>query len=116
MSSSDVDSGGGAASSSFAPQLSQNLKPGSTARWQFGHVVDPSDMAGKPSPRLQRSPGISGAPRTPENAKKPPQGSGFFEINPGTDLLSHPRWRAVPSALEGLTSGFGMGPGVTPPQ
>jgi hypothetical protein len=33
----------------------------------------------------------------------------------GDDLLSHPVSRAVPSALEGLTSGFGMGPGVTPP-
>ena len=28
----------------------------------------------------------------------------------GGDLLSHPASRAVPSALEGLTSGFGMGP------
>jgi len=34
---------------------------------------------------------------------------------PGSDLLSHPVARAVPSALEGLTSGFGMGPGVSPP-
>jgi hypothetical protein len=33
----------------------------------------------------------------------------------GGDLLSHPVARAVPSALEGLTSGFGMGPGVSPP-
>src|SRR5205823_3767913 len=33
----------------------------------------------------------------------------------GGDLLSHPVSRAVPSALEGLTSGFGMGPGVSPP-
>src|SRR6478736_6092681 len=33
----------------------------------------------------------------------------------GGDLLSHPVARAVPSALEGLTSGFGMGPGVPPP-
>jgi hypothetical protein len=31
------------------------------------------------------------------------------------DLLSHTVARAVPSALEGLTSGFGMGPGVPPP-
>jgi hypothetical protein len=36
-------------------------------------------------------------------------------MNPGTELLSHARWNAVPSPLEGLTSGFGMGPGVTPP-
>ena len=34
---------------------------------------------------------------------------------PGSDLLSHPVAQAVPSALEGLTSGFGMGPGVSPP-
>ena len=39
----------------------------------------------------------------------------FSQISSGTDLLSHPRWKAVPSALAGLTSGFGMGPGVTPP-
>jgi hypothetical protein len=34
---------------------------------------------------------------------------------PGGVLLSHPVTRAVPSALEGLTSGFEMGPGVPPP-
>ena len=33
----------------------------------------------------------------------------------GGVLLSHPLSRAVPSALEGLASGFGMGPGVSPP-
>ena len=36
--------------------------------------------------------------------------------NWGGDLLSHPVSRAVPSALEGLTSLFGMGRGVAPPQ
>ena len=34
---------------------------------------------------------------------------------PGDDLLSHAVTHAVPSALEGLTSVFGMGTGVTPP-
>ena len=34
----------------------------------------------------------------------------------GNDLLSHRVSPAVPSALEGLTSEFGMGSGVTPPQ
>ena len=34
---------------------------------------------------------------------------------PGNDLLSHARARAVPSALEGLTSEFGMGSGMAPP-
>jgi hypothetical protein len=33
----------------------------------------------------------------------------------GGVLLSHTVPGAVPSALEGLTSGFGMGPGVSPP-
>src|SRR3954466_525095 len=32
----------------------------------------------------------------------------------GGDLLSHPVPRAVPSALTGLASGFGMEPGVSP--
>src|SRR6185503_4555954 len=36
-------------------------------------------------------------------------------FTPGGDLLSHTVSRAVPSALEGLTSLFGMGRGVTPP-
>ena len=34
----------------------------------------------------------------------------------GSDLLSHTVARAVPSALEGLTSVFGMGTGVAPPK
>ncbi len=33
-------------------------------------------------------------------------------LNVGGDLLSHTLTSAVPSALEGLASGFGMGPGV----
>ena len=35
-----------------------------------------------------------------------------FVLNVGGDLLSHTLASAVPSALEGLASGFGMGPGV----
>jgi hypothetical protein len=35
--------------------------------------------------------------------------------NPGGVLLSHTVTHVVPSALEGLTSVFGMGTGVTPP-
>jgi hypothetical protein len=34
---------------------------------------------------------------------------------PGSVLLSHTLTRAVPSALEGLTSEFGMGSGMAPP-
>ena len=40
--------------------------------------------------------------------------SAHFYIS-GDDLLSHVVSNAVPSALEGLTSVFGMGTGVTPP-
>ncbi len=36
-------------------------------------------------------------------------------MNPGNDLLSHTPAGAVSSALEGLTSVFGMGTGVAPP-
>ena len=38
-----------------------------------------------------------------------------LRINSGGVLLSHAVTRAVPSALEGLTSEFGMGSGMTPP-
>ena len=37
----------------------------------------------------------------------------FREWLSGGVLLSHPVSRAVPSALRGLASGFGMGPGVS---
>jgi hypothetical protein len=40
---------------------------------------------------------------------------GALCIKPGNDLLSHARARAVPSALEGLTSEFEMGSGMAPP-
>ena len=41
-------------------------------------------------------------------------GRPSFEVCSGGVLLSHEASLAVPSALEGLTSGFGMGPGVSP--
>src|SRR5206468_12407998 len=47
--------------------------------------------------------------------KGPPLSRGALRFTPGGDLLSHTVSRAVPSALEGLTSLFGMGRGVTPP-
>ena len=36
----------------------------------------------------------------------------YFGFDVGGALLSHTLSSAVPSALEGLASGFGMGPGV----
>jgi hypothetical protein len=38
-----------------------------------------------------------------------------FQNNPGSDLLSHTPAHAVPSAVAGLTTVFGMGTGVTLP-
>ena len=50
------------------------------------------------------------------NAEKPrtKRCGAFPEKLFGGVLLSHPVPRAVPSALKGLASGFGMGPGVSP--
>ena len=42
------------------------------------------------------------------------QGFPGYVLSGGV-LLSHTLASAVPSALEGLASGFGMGPGVSPP-
>jgi hypothetical protein len=39
--------------------------------------------------------------------------TGLLDNIPGSDLLSHRPAPAVPSAVEGLTSVFGMGTGVT---
>ena len=39
---------------------------------------------------------------------------GLLKNMSGVVLLSHTVTSAVPSALKGLTSGFGMGPGVSP--
>ena len=44
-----------------------------------------------------------------------PMASPFGGINPGNDRLSHKVPLAVPWALEGLTTVFGMGTGVSPP-
>src|SRR6476659_4033277 len=52
----------------------------------------------------------------PQNRSAPPcDRRGTSKLNVGGDLLSHTLTSAVPSALEGLASGFGMGPGVPPP-
>ena len=48
--------------------------------------------------------------------KKPVGNPTGFRVYPGVVLLFHAVASAVPSALEGLTSVFGMGTGVSPPQ
>ena len=47
--------------------------------------------------------------------RREPAGHFYLMFDVGGDLLSHTLASAVPSALEGLASGFGMGPGVPPP-
>lgn len=65
--------------------------------------------------------GWQGDTLTPRGGEKgvgptPCQGWGpHYCMDSGSVLLSHTIPRAVPSALEGLTTGFGMGPGVTLP-
>ena len=53
-------------------------------------------------------------PAAPEMRAAPPlMRRGCCEDMSGGVLLSHDLAVAVPSALKGLTSGFGMGPGVS---
>ena len=61
---------------------------------------------------MLRSAGVTAYTR-PVQRKRPLKNSGL-ENTPGSDLLSHAVTHAVPSAVESLTSVFGMGTGVTP--
>ena len=57
---------------------------------------------------------IRGTEEVPGNANRAtPEGMALPEKLSGGVLLSHNLPVAVPSALKGLTSGFGMGPGVS---
>src|SRR5262249_51819883 len=67
---------------------------GADATRDVGTIVRPRDGRGRENARTFRP--------------------GRFNY-PGSDLLSHAVTSAVPSALEGLTSVFGMGTGVAPP-
>jgi hypothetical protein len=68
-------------------------------------------------PASQSRPGcvaVGGCRRAAVYTKKGPRSrAALVENNPGGDLLSHTVTRAVPSAVAGLTSVFGMGTGVT---
>jgi hypothetical protein len=60
----------------------------------------------------------AGWARDPDKAERPLLARGgcataFLEVESGGVLLSHTVSSAVPSALRGLASGFGMGPGVS---
>ena len=53
--------------------------------------------------------------RKASTVKEPIKKTGEEKGEVGNDLLSHAVARILPSALAGLTAGFGMGPGVPPP-
>ncbi len=82
-------------------------------------MADPNRMCGTfftrvasvlPSELFGRA---TGSPLPRFTHKKSPLFRGLK--NPGNDLLSHTVSHAVSSALEGLTTVFGMGTGVSPP-
>ncbi len=63
--------------------------------------------------QLRRSPVPIPEPQNERGAKVLDLRASFVEITAGSDLLSHTVSHAVPSAVSGLTSVFGMGTGVT---
>ena len=91
---------------------SRGSAPRSTRRRSFR----PSPRCGQGSSQVSLE---SFTGRAPENGERPHRSRlGPFSscvLNVGGDLLSHTLTSAVPSALEGLATGFGMGPGVPPP-
>ena len=81
------------------------------------HFVSIANSVTSPisTPAVCHSP--AGGTGRASNEKSPLQQNceaGFMN-NPGSDLLSHTPTHAVPSAVAGLTSVFGMGTGVTLP-
>jgi hypothetical protein len=84
----------------------------------------PSDAEGGPTPRAKPAGAeataslrviSSHSPRSAENKTRVFASAKTLEKNPGGILLSHRVPPAVPSALESLTSVFGMGTGVASP-
>ena len=75
-----------------------------TAGRERGSSSAPGDELGGEQPAKAKAPNPHMCVRTRGLQKKS-----------GSDLLSRAVSRGVPSALEGLTSVFGMGTGVTPP-
>ena len=89
---------------------------GSVAALRLG-----ADRTGRPRGATERASSLAleplvGAKTTAAEKKEtPPLSRRGLKINSGGVLLSHAVSRAVPSALEGLTSEFEMGSGMTPP-
>ena len=80
--------------------------PLTAALAQPGHPAQP---ASRWTPLARANPDHAAEQKRRAARERPPY------INSGNDLLSRTVARAVPSALGGLTSEFGMGSGVSPP-
>ena len=86
-----------------------------------GWIAPSAELRREMGPAWRRTPVDPGervrqrGPVTYEIEKPRPGDRTGLRYLRGSDLLSHPVSRAVPSALEGLTSLFGMGRGVSPP-
>ena len=93
--------------------------------WKPGHTEwEPAQNQTKPSPDWDSprhpkmapgsvpGPGLDTKPKKGKKISPQPQQIGGI-IMSGSVLVSHTLPHAVPSALRGLTSGFGMGPGVS---
>ena len=96
------------------------LPPGRDERRSVGCWLprrgrDPSfGTAGQPTGQGAITIGFAGTPNRAENELNPARGGVQCEKSGGV-LLSQGHSSQVPSALEGLTSVFGMGTGMTPP-
>jgi hypothetical protein len=79
-------------------------------------MARPCGHAARQQARRSRAARAVGITRTEKETPRESLGDARGVRNkPGNDLLSHTRARAVPSALEGLTSEFEMGSGMAPP-
>src|SRR5689334_9670030 len=101
-------------------------RPSDVARWTVprrgggsdigfrGRLTVAADWAGFRSRSSGTAAETMGARAAGVQGKSPSRNAtGFVAMNnPGSDLLSHAVSHAVPSAVEGLTSVFGMGTGV----
>ena len=79
--------------------------------WQGGQATarDPRFAIPRTGPEPESPVPKTKSPRHPKMTR-----ALLGRNTPGSDLLSHALAHAVPSAVEGLTSVFGMGTGVTP--
>ena len=89
------------------------IRPGPLQR--LATWISTSIRYSEPSGVGRAAPGVAPANPRKGDGRRSPEGNDGRQKRSGGDLLSRAVSRGVPSALEGLTSVFGMGTGVTPP-